>query len=221
MRRRVVEPTSNQEQLTVPRRLQAEVEVVIVADSVVEHADQIVKRAWQDLGPEHRALLESIGATQWHVTNKLLGAAASALLISAGSPALSASQTRAFDAAIGVWVPELRVTLINAEHRKFDGLDEPSLEAAVADVAWHEWGHALSVHRTENDDISKGAQLLTIAPRGIAENIRSGGYRRREITHELVANLFALLMARRRAGGDGKPEWLEDELWNLMKKTTG
>ncbi len=81
-------------------------------------------------------------------------------------------------------------------------------------------GHALSMYRADAEDVARGEELLALAPVGIAKNIRSGGYRRREIVHELVANLFALLMARRKAGGTGKPDWLEEQLWNLVTRTT-
>jgi hypothetical protein len=112
------------------------------------------------------------------------------------------------------------VVLLNAKHDKFEGLNSDSFEAALARVAWHEWGHALSLDRATQEDVSEGPSLLRHAPGGIAETIRGGGYGSREITHELVAEIYALLMARRRRGVGGKPPWLADDLWALIVRVT-
>lgn len=53
-------------------------------------------------------------------------------------------------------MPDLRVVLINESHRAFDGLDGPTLEYDLSRVAWHEWGHALSLDRAEQGDIAAG-----------------------------------------------------------------
>ena len=193
---------------------------MITMDEAVARAEEIVAAAWLVLDPSQRALLESIHAAQTQVSCEPLGRVADALLASAGSRPLPPAVRVSHDQALGLWVPELRVTLINAKHPKFSGLDRRSFEAAISDVVWHEWGHALSLHRADADDVARGEQLLALAPPGIAENIRSGSYRHREVTHELVANLFALLLARRKAGGEGKPDWLEEQLWNLVTKMT-
>ena len=131
--------------------------------------------------------------------------------MSAGLPALDESDQRTNDIALGLWVRDLRIVLIDAGHEAHAGLDARSYEAALARVAWHEWGHALSVDRATPSDVAAGARLLDKAPEGIAMIIRSGGYRSRELTHELVAEIYAVLMARRRRGQIRKPEWLADE----------
>jgi hypothetical protein len=79
-------------------------------------------------------------------------------------------------------------------------------------------GDALSLHRATNDDVEAGERLLELAPEGVAGIIRGAGYRSRELTHELVAETYALLMARRRRGQKGRPLWLNVEIWNLMKR---
>jgi hypothetical protein len=43
-----------------------------------------------------------------------------------------------------------------------------------------------------------------------------GGY-----THELVANVYALLMIRRWRNVLGRPEWLNEEIYNLVVRVTG
>ncbi len=46
---------------------------------------------------------------------------------------------------------------------------------------------------------------MSLAPSGVEENIRRSGYRESEYTHELIAELYALLMSRRRRGQVGRP----------------
>jgi hypothetical protein len=42
-----------------------------------------------------------------------------------------------------------------------------------------------------------------------------------EYTHELVAETYALLMTRRHRKRFGKPPWLDDEIYSLLKRVTG
>lgn len=123
--------------------------------------------------------------------------------------------------AVGVWVPSLKLVLLNAAHPALIGLDDASYEAVLARTAWHEWGHALSVARASVDDIANGGALLDLAPEGVAEFIRNGNYRSYEYTHELVAECYALLMSRRRRGQGGRPPWLADEIYELVRRVTG
>lgn len=182
---------------------------------------RVVELAWQDLPRSQRVLLESIGASQCDVGNAPVGRRADELLVSAGHGKLPTAQSRELDEALGAWITQLRLVLINAAHPAFAGLDDPSNEAALAHVAWHEWGHALSLDRADADDVSRGQELLELAPSGIAEGVRAGNYRRAEVTHELIAEIYAVLMARRRRGFGGQPPWLENDLWEIVVRTTG
>lgn len=116
---------------------------------------------------------------------------------------------------------ELRLVLINAAHRAPKDLDDPSYEAMLARIAWHEWAHALSVVRATQEDVVAGERLLALAPDGVADVIRRGGYRRVEYTHELVAEIYALLMSRRHRGQRGQPRWLDDEIYDLVRRVSG
>jgi len=75
--------------------------------------------------------------------------------------------------------------------------------------------------RCSPEDVAAGARLLDLAPEGVREGIRRGGYRVTEYTHELVAETYALLMARRHRKRSGKPPWLHDEIYSLVKRVTG
>ncbi len=191
------------------------------SESGIERTERVLRLAWLSLPPPHRALLESIGASQWQAADQSLGAAVNGFLVSAGHQALSAAAQRELDLALGVWVQELRIILVRADHPKLAGLDEVTYEAFIARTAWHEWGHALSVVRCSQEDIAAGRRLLDLAPVGIREGIRDAGYRPNDYTHELVAETYALLMARRRRKASGRPQWLDDEIYNLVKRVTG
>ena len=186
--------------------------------SDLARAQQIIDLAWKDLPKAHRALLETIGANQRMAVNRPLGQEIADLRRSAGARELGDAERRMLDRALGVWVPDLRLVLVDAGHEKHVALNERSYEAALARIAWHEWGHALSLDRATGADVDAGSRLLKLAPRGVAEIIRSADYRLRERTHELVAEIYALLMARRRRGQTGQPPWLADEIWDLMKR---
>ena len=150
-----------------------------------------------------------------------LGGVVEGFLRSGGHPALDRAARGELDRALGVWLPVLRIMLIDVGHAKLAGLDRGTYEAFIARIAWHEWGHALGVERCSQEDIAAGERLLGLVPEGVREVIRRGGYPRSQYTHELVAEVYALLVARRRRGSVGKPSWLEKEIYDLMRRVTG
>lgn len=183
--------------------------------------ERIVQLCWLGLPATHRNLLEEVGASQWLVTDRSLGSVVDEMLDSAGHPDLPASTRTSLQDALGAWIPGLRVVLINADHPCLTGLDTAAHEAFVAHVTWHEWGHALSLARCSFEDVSAGAELIVLAPPGVQEAIRDAGYRSREYTHEIVAETYALMMARRLQGHQDKPPWLHDKIYKLLKRATG
>jgi hypothetical protein len=124
------------------------------------------------------------------------------------------------DLALGLWLQELRIILIDIGHPKLVDLDQSTYEAFIMRTAWHEWGHALSVVRCSQEDVAAGRALLNLAPTGLRESIRQAGYRSSDYTHELVAETYALLLARRRRGAAGRPSWLDSEIYDLLKRVT-
>ena len=154
-------------------------------------------------------------------SREALGGVVDDLLRSAGLAGLRQRDVRSLDDAAGVWIQELRLVLVNAGHHALAELDDATYEAMLARIAWHEWAHALSVVRATADDVANGERLLDLAPAGVANVIRRGGYRRSEYTHELVAEIYALLMSRRRRGQRGQPSWLGDEIYDLVRRVSG
>ncbi len=167
---------------------------------------------------EHRRLLENIGAARWRVVDRALADSVDDLLRSAGHAPMAPTDRLGLVNAVGVWIEELRLVLVDAGHPALSDLDDQSFEMMLARIAWHEWGHALSVVRAEADDVADGERLLGIAPPGVGERIRRAGYRRSQFTHELVADIYALLMSRRRRGETGKPPWLHDRIYQLVRR---
>ncbi len=156
-----------------------------------------MRLAWLSLPTGHRRLLESIGASQWRAVDEPLGVSVEGFLGSAGNCALPRASRVGLESAVAVWIQDLRIVLLNTSHEALAGLGQPAYEEFVSRTAWHEWGHALGMTRCSQEDVAAGARLLVLAPEGVREGIRLGGYRVNEYTHELVAETCALLMARR------------------------
>jgi hypothetical protein len=184
-------------------------------------ADETVRLAWNELPAAHRELLEEIDASQWQVVDEPLGGVVDGLLRSADHPGLSRASLLSTDKALGVWVSQLRLMLLDAGHESLEGLVERAYDELVSSTAWHEWGHALSIERCTREDVADGPRLLELAPEGVGESIRKAGYRRSEYTHELVANVYALLMVRRRQDLLERPQWLNEEIHELVVRATG
>jgi len=179
-----------------------------------------MRAAWRALPPGHSRLLEEVGASQWMICEDSLGTPVHKLLRSAGSLGLPEESRSRLDSAFAVWVQELRVVVVNAFHPALAGLDEQTYERSIARTAWHEWGHALSVVRCTREDVATGARLLALAPTSVSKSIREAGYRRYEYTHELVADIYALLIERRQNNELGRPRWLNQEIYDLVKRVT-
>jgi hypothetical protein len=109
---------------------------------------------------------------------------------------------------------------MNACHPSLSALGERAYEQTVARIAWHEWGHALSVVRCTADDVAAGPRLLALAPTGVSKNVREAGYRSFEYTHELVAEIYAVLVERRQREESGRPLWLHQEIFELVRRVT-
>ena len=185
------------------------------------NARDIVKRAWLELPAADRDLLKEIRADQWEICDRPLGTHADRMLRSAGCDSLSTDQVASRNEALALWVPDLLVVLINERHPAFDNVNEPTAVFNLSRIAWHEWGHALSFHRAEEEDIAAGERYVDLLPPGMARLVRQAGYRRREYTHEVVAEVYSMLMARRRLGQVGKPPWLHAEIYELVRRVAG
>lgn len=98
------------------------------------------------------------------------------------------------------------------------GLDERSVQALIHPVAWHEYGHALSLLRSGYDQRARGPKLLTLLPDGLRNAIETDGYRRSEIFDEVVATVFAYMVGRIRDDGYGAPAFLDPDVFAAFQE---
>jgi len=187
----------------------------------LDERQRIVRSAWRELPRGDRNLLEAIGADQWQVCERPLGMVADEMLRSADCGSLPSSEIARANTAVALWVVDLRVVLINEGHDAFGGLDGASVVYNLSRVAWHEWGHALSLDRAEHGDIAAGESYLGMLPEGFAKLVRRAGYRPNEYTHEIVAEVYSMLIGRRRVGQTGRPPWLPEEIYELVRRVVG
>lgn len=180
-----------------------------------------VERAMASLPTGQRRLLENIGADRWQVVNGAIGETVDEFRLSAGLAGLSGTAKRQLAEAYGAWIKELRLILIRGTHPGLRGLSPAAAEAFIAHVVWHEAAHALSVERCSREDIAAGKQLIELCPHGVAQDIRAANYRASSYTHEIVAEVFALLMERRQRGDGGRPAWLNANIYDVACRVTG
>lgn len=105
----------------------------------LERAERVLHLAWLSLPPAHRALLQSIGASQWQAVDERLGVSVDGFLRSAGHRALSRSAHIELDNAVAVWIQDLRVVLLNVSHPALTGLNQSAYDEFISRTAWHEW----------------------------------------------------------------------------------
>ena len=190
-------------------------------DASEEPVEQILRWAWSRLPPANRTLLEAIGAAKWEVITEPIGSATDHRLYSANpQDGLAVQDRERLNPALAAWVPPLRLVLVNEKHPSLAGLDAQSRKWFVARTAWHEWGHALSIERCTYDDIKAGDMLMEHAPAAISERVRTARYRRSEYTHEVIADIYAILVERRHHGRDGRPAWLDPTIYSLLARLT-
>jgi hypothetical protein len=127
-----------------------------------------VRVARSKLPAEHRALLEQLSARD---------------LIVEGWPdeVLNLYRTlrerppevEELRAALAAWLPQLRVVAFNGPLlREFlADLDAASVRRTIERLAWHEYGHALSVTRAPDELRRNGVRLLELLPDGLRRAI--------------------------------------------------
>jgi hypothetical protein len=183
-----------------------------------------VERAMASLPAPYRSLLEragALGALEYAVVDQPIGEAVDHFRQSAGLEPLPGWERRRLADGFGVWIRDLSVILVRGDHPRLQGLESAAAEQFIARVVWHEVGHALSVARCSWQDTRRGRRLLELCPDGIAEDIRAAKYGVPSYTHEVVAEIFAILMERRQRGQGGRPEWLDPEIYDLICRVTG
>ena len=184
-------------------------------------AREVVEWAWSCLPSGDRHLLESLRADQWEVVSGPLGDVGDHYLRSAGEVGWAPADRRRLNSALGLWMPELRIVLIRHDAPEFAGFNDATREHFLSRIAWHEWGHALSIEQCTQADVRNGQHLLDLAPKSVRELVRAGGYRECDYTHEVIAETYVLLIRRHLEGASGKPPWLHDEIYDFLQAKIG
>lgn len=175
-----------------------------------------IKRARARLPVEHRNLLEQIGAQEAAVDDWPSGV--QDLYVSVREvPPPDASLA----GAAAVWLDGLRVVVFNAPllHETTRGLNDSAREEFVAYIAWHEYGHALSLTRSTREQREDGERLLALLPHGMRSSIDyPGGYKRMEVFDEVIATVYAVMISRVRTDGYGVPRFLHQDILHAFKE---
>jgi hypothetical protein len=180
-----------------------------------------VDKAMASLSGALRASLGRVQAAEYEVVNRPIGEAVDHYKRSAGLDGVATAEKARLANAHGVWIREIGVILIRGDHPALRGLSARAAEQFVARVVWHEAAHALSIANCSWQDRRRGRRFLELCPDGIAEDIRSANYGVPSYTHEVVAEIFAILMERRQHGQEGRPAWLDREIYDLICRVTG
>jgi phage tail protein X len=171
------------------------------------------------LPASHRALLEQIGVQDTVVHGWPAGVLALYETLRSTPPAVDDLVN-----AVAVWLQELRVVAYNGDLLTYllgaGNLDSASVQSVVDNIAWHEYGHALSVTRASSDVKNDGPRLLELLPPGIRGAIDyPGAYRRRQVFDEVIANIYAFMIGRAVQSGDyGVPGFLHVDVYDAFTR---
>jgi hypothetical protein len=175
-----------------------------------------IRRARALLPTEHQNLLAQIGTQEGTVEDWPRGVQDLYRSVRMAPPSEAALAR-----AAAVWLDGLRTVVFNAPLMReiTSGLADEAREHIVAYVAWHEYGHALSLTRSTHAQRESGVRLLELLPDGIRGSIDyPGGYRRLEVFDEVIATVYALLISRIRIDGYGVPAFLHPDVVHAFKE---
>jgi hypothetical protein len=156
----------------------------------------LIATARQRLPSGHRALLEQLGVQDVVVDDWPLGVQALYETLRERPPT-----TDELGGAIAAWLPQRRVVAFNARLLRHalagDELNDASRQAAIDNIAWHEYGHALSAVLASPETKALGPSLVELLPLGLRRAIDyPGGYSRGQVFDEVIANVYALMIGR-------------------------
>lgn len=122
--------------------------------------------------------------------------------------------------AAAVWLQERRTVAFNAPliEAALAGLDASTQRLLLQSVAWHEYGHALSLMRSTAEQRADGPRLLSLLTEGLRGAIRPDDYRPSQLFDEIIATLYALMVGRIREHGYGVPEFLHPDLFAAFQE---
>jgi hypothetical protein len=182
----------------------------------VEQLLREIRAARLELPEAHRELLDQIGVQETAVEDWPDGVIDLYRTLNEPTPAPST-----ITGAAAVWLHERRTVAFNttALRDAVHGLTTASRRHIVSAVAWHEYGHALSVHRATDEHRRHGLELLALVPDAIREAIDyPNRYRASQVFDEIIAGLYALLVGDVRSSGYVQPNYLHDDVYAAFQE---
>jgi phage tail protein X len=187
-----------------------------MADDDLQRLLKEIQAARAALPPEHRELLDQLGVQEAAIDDWPDGVIDLYATLREPTPTPQELQ-----GAAATWLNELRTVAFNAPavlHVSRD-LDEPSRRTIVARIAWHEYGHALSVTRATHEHRKRGPELLALLPEGLQETIDyPGRYRTNQVFDEIVATIYSVIVGRVRDNGYFCPHYLHADIFDAFRE---
>jgi phage tail protein X len=187
-----------------------------MADHDLQRLLREIRAARAELPAEHRELLDQLGVQETAIEDwpdRVVD-----LYATLREPAPTRQE---LDGAAATWLNSLRTVAFNAPavlHVAQD-LDEPSRRTIVARIAWHEYGHALSVTRATCEHRECGPAFLALLPEGLRDTIDyPGRYRTSQVFDEIVATIYSVIVGRVRTDGYFQPEYLHADVFAAFKE---
>lgn len=181
--------------------------------------ESAVRRARNRLPRSHRALLDQINA-QDLILDDWPGGVLDLYRTIRKTPPLAVQ----LEDAAAAWLEGVRVVAYNGALLRpalaVASLDAASIQSVIDNLAWHEYGHALSATRATADLRSDGPRLLDLLPPGIRRAIDyPGGYARRQVFDEVIANVYPLMIGRAiQSNGYGAPPYLHSDVFAAFQQ---
>jgi hypothetical protein len=175
-----------------------------------------IRRARRQLPAEHRSLLEQIGVQEVIIDD--WPRAVQDLYRTLLEPPPAAEE---LTGAAAVWLDSRRTVAFNGPllRQATAGLGSQPQCAAIAALAWHEYGHALSATRASAERKRDGLRLLGLLPSGLRDAIAyPGGYRAIQVFDEVIATVYAVMVDRVRANDYGPPNWLHTDVYEAFQE---
>jgi hypothetical protein len=180
--------------------------------------DRLIASARSRLPVSHRALIEQIGVQDLVVHDWPRGPQDLYETIREAPPS-----TEALSGAIAVWLAGPRVVAYNGpvllRALGDSELTDATLQYAIDNIVWHEYGHALSVTRASPAERRDGPRLVDLLPEGLRRAIDyPGGYRDRQVFDEVIANVYALMVSRVVHHGDYRvPSFIHGDVYDAFQ----
>lgn len=179
---------------------------------------QLIRSARRRLPTSHRALLEQINAQDAVIPEWPVGVQDLYRTIRRPAP-----PPEDLAATLAAWLSELSVVVYNGPllgHVLGERtLTSSTRQAMIDNLAWHEYGHALSASLASREMKRDGPRLLELLPPGLRQAVDyPGGYRRGQVFDEVIANVYALLVSRAVHHKDyGLPTFLHPDVYDAFQ----